>query len=211
MFHLKKNKKTKVKRKGRCTRQDALSQKSLSLILKQLKFESKAKAPTQRERVGLGVCVFSIFHYHRRHHHHLSLSPSNMGSSNSRLDSRPSRPPRVNGTNRSNLFSLICGGSSSRATHQVHHFQPKKSFLSFTYFYQYPFRFLCLFSINSWILIFKIWLFGVLGFAQSVPKIVPIHHHHRGNLFFLSCKSNTQFMVFDCFHHHQCEFAIENF
>lgn len=121
----------------------------------------------------------------------LSLFPSNMGSSNSRLDSRPSRPSRVNGTNRSNLFSLICGGSSSRATHQVHHFQPKKSFLSFTYFYQYPFRFLCLFSINSWILIFKIWLFGVLGFAQSVPKIVPIHHHHRGNLFFLSCKSNT--------------------
>ncbi|KAM3714240.1 hypothetical protein ACJW30_01G319200 [Castanea mollissima] len=42
-----------------------------------------------------------------------------MGSSNSRLDSRPSRPPRVNGTNRSNLFSLICGGSSSRATHQL--------------------------------------------------------------------------------------------
>ncbi|KAF5469646.1 hypothetical protein F2P56_013702 [Juglans regia] len=41
-----------------------------------------------------------------------------MGSSSSRLGSRPSRA-RVNRTNRSRVFSLICGGSTSRATHQM--------------------------------------------------------------------------------------------
>ena len=82
----------------------------------------------------------------------LSLSLSNMGSSNSRLESRPSRPPRVNGTNRSNVFSLICGGSSSRATHQVHHFQPKKAFIFYLIFSQYPFRFCVYFPsiLESW-------------------------------------------------------------
>ena len=78
----------------------------------------------------------------------LSLSLSNMGSSNSRLESRPSRPPRVNGTNRSNVFSLICGGSSSRATHQVHHFQPKKALIFYLFFSQYPFRF-CVYFFSS--------------------------------------------------------------
>lgn len=118
--------------------------KVLSLILKQLNLKAKQKLQLRESWVGcVCVCVFSIFHYHHRLHHHLSLSLSlsNMGSSNSRMESRPSRPPRVNGTNRSNVFSLICGGSSSRATHQVHIFNPKK-LLSFTYFfYQYPFRF----------------------------------------------------------------------
>ena len=119
----------------------------------------KAKQKLQLRESWVGcvcVCVFSIFHYHHRppHHHHLSLSLSlsNMGSSNSRLESRPSRPPRVNGTNRSNVFSLICGGSSSRATHQVHHFQPKKAFIFYLIFSQYPFRFCVYFPsiLESW-------------------------------------------------------------
>jgi hypothetical protein len=51
-----------------------------------------------------------------------------MGSSSSRLGSRPSRP-RLNRTaNRSVLSSLVCGGSSSRATYEVplplHHRRP---------------------------------------------------------------------------------------
>ena len=126
----------------------------------------KAKQKLQLRESWVGcVCLcfpFSIFHYHHRHHHRLSLSLSNMGSSNSRLESRPSRPPRVNGTNRSNVFSLICGGSSSRATHQVHHFQPKKAFIFYLIFTNTHFVFVFVFHqfLNLDIQDMAFWWFG---------------------------------------------------
>lgn len=128
----------------------------------------------------LCVCVCSIFDYHRHHLPHfsasLSLSVSLMGSSNSRLGSRPSRP-RVNVTNRSKLFSLICGGSTSRATRQVHSTPPSSTKPLICYFYyQYPSSILNL--------KFKFMTFGLSGIGQSVPKIGPIYNHHQGNVIF---------------------------
>ena len=117
----------------------------------------KAKQKLQLRESWVGCVCVCFFHFplsssSSSSSSSLSLSLSNMGSSNSRLESRPSRPPRVNGTNRSNVFSLICGGSSSRATHQVHHFQPKKAFIFYLIFSQYPFRFCVYFPsiLESW-------------------------------------------------------------
>ncbi|KAF7806481.1 RING-H2 finger protein ATL65 [Senna tora] len=48
-----------------------------------------------------------------------------MGSTNSRLGSRP-LTPRVNGTNRFRFSSLICGASTSRSTHEMEEDQPSE-------------------------------------------------------------------------------------